>query len=109
MSNFHAAAVLGIVFLMLGACKSSEQPIEARALPRPIEMPGNSGQIILSPSVSNASLPPEKSTSAPESPATMQGKSDPLGSLTKQEESASMPLPRQNNDHSSDVPTTPRK
>ena len=84
-----------LVVLALGACDRPTvvTPVAVVAVPAPI--PGSAG-----PST-DPSVPAAMSVSAGGSPASVQGKANPLAAMTKPEESMAMPKPGQANDHSS--------
>jgi hypothetical protein len=107
MLNFYKATGIVIAIVLLAACGQSDRYIQDKSPSRP-DMPGGTGAVILPSSSPDYALPPQSPANAAEAPASSNSKTNPLSELTKQEESAAMPIPRQANDHSSDPAKTPK-
>ncbi|MGB8856081.1 MAG: hypothetical protein WCC58_05345 [Burkholderiales bacterium] len=109
MLKSNSIVILVVTLTLLGACNKPDPASQGGVLPRLTDVPSASRIAISPPPSTDYSLPANSSASVANSPDSLKGKSDPLGSMTKQEESTAMPLPRQANDHSSEVTKTPTK
>jgi hypothetical protein len=110
MSNFYKFTGIALSLFLIGACNQSDRYTQEKS-PYRRDVPSAAATTISpipSPSI-DYSLPPKSSANTSDTAASSNSKANPLGEMTKQEESTSMPLPRQANDHSSDVTKTPKK
>jgi hypothetical protein len=108
MNNLYRVTGIVISILLLTACKQSDRYTQNKIPSRP-DVPSGAGAMNSPNPSPDYSLPPKSSANTSDSSASLTGKANPLGEMTKQEESTSMPLPRQANDHSSDVPKIPKQ
>lgn len=109
MLKSNTIAILLVTTTLLGACNKPDPGSRGSVLPRLTDVPSASKIAISPPPSTDYSLPANSPANATGSPDSLKGKSDPLGAMTTQEESTAMPLPRQANDHSSEVTKTPTK
>ncbi len=107
MNNLYKITGIAITIFLLPACKETDRYAQDKSTSG-AAVPRGPAAVISPVPPPDYSLPAKTSANKSDSSSASSGKANPLSEMTKQEESSSMPLPRQANDHSSDASKTPK-